>query len=193
MNWLAHLYLSEPDAAFRVGNLLPDLTGVNQLATLPEMFQGGIRQHRRIDGFTDTHAMVRQSIQRVPPPLRRFGGILTDLFYDHFLSVDWPQYSATPLPAFTREVYDSFEQFRSSLPPEVNMRLELMRVHDWLGSYQTIPGLTRTLERIALRFSRPVNLAGAMPVLEQHYDLFHSDFQIFFPELRSHLAGNTVG
>jgi acyl carrier protein phosphodiesterase len=35
MNWLAHLYLSEPSAEFRVGNLLPDLTGADKLVDLP--------------------------------------------------------------------------------------------------------------------------------------------------------------
>jgi acyl carrier protein phosphodiesterase len=43
MNWLAHLFLSEPDSAFRIGNLLPDLIPVHTLASLRTEFQRGIR------------------------------------------------------------------------------------------------------------------------------------------------------
>ncbi|MEI9895635.1 MAG: hypothetical protein WDN28_17535 [Chthoniobacter sp.] len=61
MNWLAHLYLSEPNAAFRLGNLLPDLASATALAGLPGEFQAGIQRHRRIDAFTDRHPVFRRS------------------------------------------------------------------------------------------------------------------------------------
>ena len=35
MNWLAHLYLSEPTPAFRIGNLLPDLAAAPVLSRCP--------------------------------------------------------------------------------------------------------------------------------------------------------------
>jgi acyl carrier protein phosphodiesterase len=188
MNWLAHLYLSDPDPAFRIGNLLPDLLPGGSLPSLPAEFQPGIAQHLRIDSFTDAHPVFRRSIQRVEPPFRRFAGILTDLFYDHFLSRDWPAYSREPLPDFTQSIYASFDQFGAQLPALACERLELMRVHDWLSSYHDLAGLTLALTRISKRFRRPVELAPAIAVLEQHYDDFQADFRAFFPELQSHVA-----
>jgi len=188
MNWLAHLYLSEPTPASRIGNLLPDFASAPELAALPSLFQQGIAQHRRIDAFTDSHPVVRRSLQRIEPPFRRFGGILCDIFYDHFLARDWESYSPEPLPDFARSVYVSFDTFSGVLPPEVCSRLAQMRTDDWLCSYRELAGISRALERTGARFRRPVPLGEALAVLEQHYDAFHADFREFFPELQSHVA-----
>jgi acyl carrier protein phosphodiesterase len=186
MNWLAHLYLSEPDPAFRLGNLLPDLIPAQSLASLPAVFQKGIMQHRRIDAFTDSHPVVRQSIQRIEPAFRRFGGILCDIFYDHFLARDWDVYSAEPLPDFARVIYASFDQFRDSIPTDACLVLDKMRAGDWLCSYRDLAGVSGALERVGSRLRRRVPLAQTISMLKHSYDAFHSDFCAFFPELQSH-------
>jgi acyl carrier protein phosphodiesterase len=61
--------------------------------------------HRRIDSFSDTHAAFRRSRARVSEVRRRFGGIMVDMFYDHFLAVHWQRFSPEPLTAFTAETY----------------------------------------------------------------------------------------
>lgn len=190
MNWLAHLVLSEPNSAFRIGNLLPDLVPVSALAGLPTDFLRGVRQHRQIDGFTDRHAIVRQSIRRVPANFRRFGGILVDMFYDHFLSREWASFCAVPLPMFTEEIYTSFEDHRHEVPADAHFHLDRIREGNLLCSYGDMGGLSEALRRIGLRLRRPVPLGEAISVLENDYTGFHGDFHAFFPELKSHLAAN---
>ncbi len=188
MNWLAHLYLSTPDPAFRIGNLLPDLLSAGELPGVPADFQPGIAQHLRIDQFTDTHPVVRRSIRRIEPPFRRFGGILTDLFFDHFLTRDWAIYSRESLPDFLGSIYASFDSYRSHLPRVAFARLDQIRTEEWLASYHDLAGLTLALTRISRRFRRPVELAPAVAVLDRHYTDFQADFRAFFPELQSHLS-----
>lgn len=190
MNWLAHLFLSEPTPAFRVGNLLPDLAPAGALASLPPEFRRGIEQHRRIDAFTDSHPVVRRSADRFPPPLRRYAGVLVDVFYDHFLARRWGSYASQPLPEFAREVYASFDLLRESIPPVAYGHLERMRSGDWLCSYQDLPGVSDALARIAGRLRRPADLGAAIVVLEESYDAFDSEFRAFFPELRVHVASS---
>jgi acyl carrier protein phosphodiesterase len=190
MNWLAHLYLSEPSTEFRVGNLLPDLLSISELAYLPPEFQRGIEQHRRIDAYTDSHPIVRKCINRVPSNFRRFGGVLIDLFFDHFLACDWHLYSSISLPCFADEVYDSFDGLREDLPHHVLINLDKIRAHDLLCSYQDISGITAALERIDSRLRRPSNLGKAICFLEQDYASYYSDFGAFFPELQRHVALN---
>ena len=185
MNWLAHLYLSEPDPAFRIGNLLPDMLPTSQLAGLPEDFQRGIRQHRRIDAFTDSHPIVKQSIQRIDPPFRRYGGILVDMFYDHILAREWALYSRQPLPDFAAEVYGSFETLKHHLPPDASERFDRMISADLLCSYRELSGISAALDRISFRLRRRVQLAEATGLLENNYDSFRADFEKFFPELRA--------
>src|SRR4051812_17048427 len=99
MNWLAHLLLSEKTPAFWLGNLLPDLVSATVLRSLPPEFQPGIRRHLQIDAFTDSHPLFRQSILRLDPDFRRYGGIIIDILYDHFLASEWERFAAGTLPA----------------------------------------------------------------------------------------------
>lgn len=192
MNWLAHLYLSEPNPAFRIGNLLPDMVSASALSGLSHEFLRGVKQHRQIDAFTDTHPVVRRSISRVNPDFRRFGGILIDVFYDHFLARDWQSFSPMPLQAFAAEIYDSFDRYRAEIPPEAQVHLEHMRERNWLYAYREIDGVRAALDRLGLRLRRPVPLGNAISVLRDNYDELDADFSAFFPELISHL-GETVG
>ena len=187
MNWLAHLFLSEPNPAFRIGNLLPDLVGPSALSGLSSDYLRGVRQHRRIDSFTDAHPVFRRSISRLGPGFRRYGGILVDIFYDHFLTRQWPALSPTPLRPFTDEVYASFETHRDDIPSEAHAHLERMKSGNWLCAYGDFAGVALTLERISRRFRKPVPLANAVPVFERDYAGFQSDFRAFFPELMAHV------
>ena len=183
MNWLAHLYLSEPNAEFRVGNLLPDLTGADKLVALPEAYQQGIRRHRRIDLFTDTHPLVKACVHRFPPPYRRFGGVLTDVYFDYFLARDWQLYSDTPLREFITGFYGEIELCAAAVPDEAYQCLKKMREDDWLGSYHEIAGIVNILERIGRRLRHPSDLAGSLTCFQAHEAAFLADFRVFFPEL----------
>src|SRR4051794_40671432 len=132
MNWLAHLLLSEPDAEFRLGNLLPDFLAPHELHALPHSFQHGIACHRIIDAFTDSHPVVRRSIRRLHPEQQRFGGIIIDLAYDHFLACRWNDFAPGTLHDFAREFYAQIDSHRTMLPTQVLDALNQMRAEDWL-------------------------------------------------------------
>lgn len=187
MNWLAHLVLSDRSPSFRIGNLLPDLMTRSELEVVPQRFRAGIECHRRIDAFTDAHPVVRRSRQRLSPPHRRFGPILSDIFYDHYLSVKWTQHWPQPLDEFLREVYGSFDDHLAQLPSVADGVFQRMRAENWLGSYREIAGVRLTLERVARRLRRPVQLGDAVLELERHYETLKNDFEEFFPELRAHV------
>lgn len=183
MNWLAHLHLSEASSTFRLGNILPDLAPARELTQLSEEYQRGMECHRRIDAFTDSHPCFRQSVARLTPEFRRYGGIIVDVFYDHFLSVGWSQHSHETLRQCVDEFYNSFDAHRADLPAAVWPILERMREQDWLGSYGDLPGVRLTLWRISRRLRRPRDLGESAAALEQHYDEFQKDFASFYPEL----------
>lgn len=183
MNWLAHLLLSEPTPAFRLGNLLPDLVSGAELSGLPPEFQRGILLHRQIDAYTGSHPIFRRSLQRLRPPFRRYGGILIDVFYDHFLARDWRSFSPKSLPDFASEVYASFDRCWADLPPEIHRRLQRMRSDDLLCSYREIRGIAMALRGISGRLRRPFDLAASISILESEHDAFHEDFTAFFPDL----------
>jgi len=193
MNWLAHLHLSEPSAAFRLGNVLPDMVGARELAALPAEFQRGAKCHHRIDAFTDAHPRFRQSVARLSPRYRRFGGIIVDVLYDHLLAVNWTAHSEVPLRKSVDEFYGSFDVHRAEIPAAVWPVLERMREQDWLGSYGELTGVRIALGRIGKRLRKPLDLGECAPELEQDYDGFKEDFAGFYPELMAHVAlGRTI-
>jgi acyl carrier protein phosphodiesterase len=188
MNWLAHLYLSEPTPQFRLGNLLPDLVSPRVLAAMPPEYQPGILCHRRIDAFTDEHPVFRRSIRRIEPPFQRYGGVLIDIFYDHILAREWKSFATVPLPEFAAEVYASFEAQWPHVPPDARPRLAAMCRTNWLCSYGEISGITEALTRIGAHLRRPVDLAATVPNFVRDYEAFCGDFAEFFPQLIAHVA-----
>jgi acyl carrier protein phosphodiesterase len=184
MNWLAHALLSENTTVFRLGNLMPDFLSATELNLLDPVFQPGVACHRRIDAFTDQHPVVRRSVRRFATH-RRVAPVLVDVFFDHFLSVDWAQHSPQPLESFIAEVYEAFDVHRAQLPESLWLPLQRMRAEDWLGSYRDFGGLRQTLTRMERRFRRRVDLVGGLVELERNYAALHEDFREFFPELRA--------
>ncbi len=78
LNWLAHVFLSEPDVEFRLGNLLADIVRGEELRRMSAGFQRGVQKHKQIDAFTDSHPLVKRSRsrseRRVPSFQRRARG-----------------------------------------------------------------------------------------------------------------------
>ncbi len=194
MNWLAHVYLSEPDTQFRLGNLLADLVKGRARAGMPPAFLRGVRCHQTIDAFTDYHPVVQRSRARIGPGLRRYAGILVDVFYDHFLARDWPRYSAVPLDDFTAELYAAAQSQPLSLPEEARLALERMIADDRLGSYREVTGIAAALGRLSVylsrRWGRPVALEEGVEDLLRDKEGFGQDFAEFFPSLVAHVAEN---
>jgi acyl carrier protein phosphodiesterase len=187
MNWLAHLYLSEPSPEFRIGNLLPDLLKPPQWRGLSVEILRGIECHQKIDAFTDSHPVFRRSIERLDPSYRRVGGILMDMFYDHFLATRWGEFSSVTLEEFAAEVYESFPLLENQIPENVSVGLKQMKATNLLCSYAELSGIEAALARIGARFREPIQLGPAVSQLERHSLELNEDFSAFFPALVKHI------
>jgi acyl carrier protein phosphodiesterase len=193
MNWLAHAFLSCPDTDFRLGNLLADLVKGSDLDGMPPRFLSGVQCHRAIDAFTDSHPVPRRSRMRIRSDWGRFSGILVDVFYDHFLAVNWHRYTDVPLAAFTASVYGELACRSAALPEHARRAARIMTAEDHLGTYARIEGVEAVLRRISHRLSvrtnRAIALEGAAASLKTHYEGIGEDFAVFFPEVRKHARG----
>ena len=187
MNYLAHLYLAdrvsggEPLAL--VGNLMGDFVKGPVADHWPPSIRDGIILHRQIDSFTDRHPVVTTSKTRLDDGFRRYGGILIDVFYDHFLSRCWPDYCAEPLDQFSRRVYRILTDCYSDLPPRMQTSVDYMIGRDLLVSYRQRDGIARSLLGLSTRLSRTNRLADGIGQLDRHYEDLATDFELFFPQL----------
>jgi acyl carrier protein phosphodiesterase len=186
MNYLAHLYLSEPTPEAWLGSLVGDFMQGMELRSFPPAVQAGILQHRRVDRFTDQHPIVRRSKQRLEQRFSRYAGIMVDVFYDHFLARDWPAYRpGQSLGEFTAQVYRALQDQAGLLPRRLCRILPRMREQDWLGSYRDVAGIDLALRGLGRRLRRANPLAEGVGELVRNHDALAADFARFFPELRA--------
>lgn len=154
MNWLAHLFLSPDDVEFRIGNVVADWVKGEARQQFSPGIKRGIACHIAIDLFTDAHPIVRHSQTLIEPPYRRFAGVLVDVFYDHFLAVDWQRYCAVPISQWIHKLYEQIHAYPGPLDPRLRIGLERMASDDWLGSYRTVVGIDVILRRMAQRLGQ---------------------------------------
>ena len=190
MNFLAHIYLSGDDDDIKIGNFLGDFVKgrLNKL-TNAQYSSGvikGMALHREIDFFTDTHPIVKQSIDRLQPKYHKFSGIVIDMFYDHILAINFNQYSSISLVEYAQKFYDLLERRKAEIPEPMGRMVESMVTRNWLLSYKTYEGIEWALTGISKRLSFESGIENATEELRKDYDLYKTEFQLYFPELITH-------
>lgn len=185
MNWLAHVWLSPDDPRQRLGNLLTDLLRPADLALLPAGYGPGIALHRFIDEFTDAHPATRRTAERFWGTHRRAAGILTDVFFDHVLAAEWPQFEARGLAAFNAEFYDEIRAHLGEIPASIHPVLQRLIAEDWFGSYATLAGIEGILFRLEFRLRNRLELRSALAHFPAHAAAIGADFRELLAGLRA--------
>ncbi len=188
MNFLAHFLLSSASPSLMVGNFLGDFVKGKQYTAFPEDIARGIRLHREIDAYTDTHPVFLQSKHRLVPAYGHYAGVVVDMFYDHLLAVDWNRYETRSLPVFAGYVYEQLEAYRYLLPEKAAYALSYMANHNWLLSYARVEGIQRALEGMARRTQFASGMEHATKSLKKEYVAFEEEFHSFFPQIMRHVA-----
>lgn len=188
MNYLAHVYLARPSAAARLGALLGDFARGLDLARLPPEVRAAVLEHRAVDAFVDGHTWIRRERTRFPPELRRFAGILLDVFHDHFLVRHWARFSDEPLERVTESLYRAFREYASILPPRLAEVAPRMASQDWLASYGELENVDRALAGIARRVRRETAIARGGDELRARYRELEEGFLALFPEVLAYVA-----
>ena len=186
MNFLAHAYLSgDDDKKLLIGNFIGDfIKGRQALSRFDPEIIRGVELHRAIDEFTDNHAIVHESKDRLRPKYRHYAAVIVDVFYDHFLAAQWARYHPRPLADFASETYKTIDTFSAILPLSFKQMLPYMISGNWLVNYAKITGVQRTLSGMASRSPYDSKMEQATNDLETHYSAFNDEFDRFFPELQ---------
>ena len=185
MNYLAHLLLAEQTAESLIGNLAGDFVKGRIGDEVPPAIAAGIRHHRRVDAFTDAHPSVAAFRRVLIPEHGHYARVIADVFFDHFLAVDFTRYSSEPLDTFLSRVYTAIDPHVDTLPGRLRIVYPRMRDEGWLSSYQSLEGIRLALGGISHRLSRRPQLASAVRFLDnagtraELERLFHE----FFPDV----------
>ncbi len=186
MNFLAHLYLTKEHPEFvSVGNFMADaVKGKKAMLGYPEEIQQGIRIHRAIDDFADTHPLFRQGTARLHERYSKFAPVIMDIFYDHILAENWLHYSDATLQDFSQKQYKLLTKNKSYLPERTLRWLKYMKMENLLYNYANESKIEQVLRRMDKRTNGISGMGTAVTELRMYKEEYRVEFMEFFEEMR---------
>jgi len=186
VNYLAHLFLAGDTPESMIGNLAGDFVKGPLHDRFPPAIADGIRMHRRIDAFTDSHPAVSAFRRVLIPEIGHYARVVADVFFDHFLACDWILYSEESLDAFLARAYATIDPHAGELPGRLAFVYPHLRDEQWMLSYASIHGIHTALYFLSQRLSRRPHLESAVHFLSDSRGELHARFAAFFPDVQQY-------
>jgi len=191
LNYLAHIFLSGNDHQLQIGNFIGDFVKGSKFNAYPALIQEGILLHRKIDSYTDSHDVVKQTILLLRPTFGRYSGIIADMYFDYFLSVNFQTYSKKPLYLFACRFYFFAFLNYNQLPLKVKRFIFHFISTNRLYKYSSIDGLKRSLEIMAIHKVTALDPDKIIAFLLENHDELERKFHQFFPDLIEYVRTET--
>jgi acyl carrier protein phosphodiesterase len=110
-------------------------------------------------------------------------GVIVDMFYDHFLAIEWDSFSSVTLEKFTINTYSVLLANNAILPSRSQRILDYMSKYNWLKSYASLDGMQQAFTGMAHRTTFNSKMEFAVHDLKTNYELYRKEFNIYFPQL----------
>ncbi len=182
MNYLAHLFFSDPEPLAWAGSLMGDFVKGPLDNKLPAQLARHIRLHRRLDSYTRDSQPFQTSRRRIDPRFRHGRSVMVDVFYDHLLASQWDSYHPQPLAEFSQQVYAGLNEVFELLSPGLQQILPHMTERNWLFSYRQERVMQRVLQRLEERIGHRLPLAEGYSELSRVRTGLESDFAQFMDQ-----------
>ena len=163
---------------------MADAVKGNKYEQYPTGIQIGIKLHRFIDSFTDSHLLYRKSKHRLHENFGHYSGVIMDIVYDHFLAKNWQLFSNIELEKYAYDFYNLLQSNYDILAPKTQNQLPYMIKTNWLVCYQSLEGLELILFQMDYRTKNRVNMPAAMQEVKEFYLEIEQEFLAFFTALQ---------
>ena len=189
MNYLAHAYLSFGQSGILTGNMISDYVKGKAQYDYPADILAGIKLHRAIDTYTDTHPATAALKAYYRPQYRLYAGAFADVTYDYFLANDERQFE-TPvmLQQFTQFTYETLTGQAGYFPASFARMFPYMKTQDWLYHYRTVEGLEKSFGGLVRRARYLDESTVAFDIFNTHKDAMQQCYNEFFPSLKNFAA-----
>lgn len=163
-------------------NLMGDYVKGKDYTHLPKRLQEGVKLHRTIDNFIDTHPIVLELLRELYEPLPKISAIAVDLYFDHLLAKNWDSFHNQNLKEFTQDFYNVLPDYQEHHPEHFKFMLAKMKELDWLYEYRNHSGLTYACSGLSKRISFENKLASAPAVFLEKKESITLAFNSFMSE-----------
>ncbi len=189
MNYLAHAYLSFNNTDVLAGNMISDYVKGKTQYNYPDKIQVGIKLHRAIDDFTDTHACTKDLKEFFRPAYRLYAGAFADVVYDYFLANDNIHFSSPEaLSLFAQNTYALLNKNIVLFPPPFAKIFPWMYTQNWLYNYRFNEGMQKSFGGLARRASYINETETAYNIFIKHKSEMQTCYNHFFTELKNFAA-----
>ena len=192
MNFLAHLLLSGNNEGVIAGNYAGDFVKgwltEEKTRAWDSDYLTGVKLHRFIDSFTDSHPIVRETKRNVAVSEGKLAGIVLDIYFDYFLAKYFDYFREESLVDFSQRMYSVFRSSKDLIPAAMIPMMNAMIKQDWLMTYATIDGIALTFARLSRRAAFLTPISNASVELQNSEAYYHIQFTLFFPELQTACA-----
>jgi acyl carrier protein phosphodiesterase len=166
VNYLAHAYLNgKRSDEVLMGNMMGDFIKGPDLSRFAAPIQEGLRLHRRIDEYTDSHEIIRELKKIFRPDYNLFSGIIVDTILDYFLASDKDRFTPSTLRIFTHHVYKVMKQNEFLMNERMAYITRYMMSQDWLYHYQDLDSMCDVLRRMSRRIEKMDDAERAIELL----------------------------
>lgn len=187
MNYLAHIYFSEPNWQQQVGNFMADGVKGSYTHKYPPKVAEGIRRHRQIDHFTDHHPLIRTEVNRMRPHFGRYAPMLLDILLDHILANNFHRYTGRRLLPFVWNFYIATLWNYRHLPNQFRRFIFHFIMSDRLGSYRHLQGLRDSLQIMVDYRGVQIDVDRAIDYLQENRPQLEQLFEAFSTALKEEL------
>jgi len=181
LNYLAHSILSFTNGQL-VGNMIADFIKNNERDHFPLDIREGIRLHRAIDTFTDSHPAVSEAKKIFSPLVRLYSGAFVDVAFDYFVA---HLYTLTELKTHSTNAYHILWNNEKWLPANYRQMLVKMEQYDWLSNYRQDDGIMFSMQNV---LNKAKYLDKDIPVFAaflENKEKLQLHFDDFFPDILS--------
>ena len=186
MNYLAHAYLSFGNSNILVGNMISDYVKGKTQFDYPPDIQAGIKLHRAIDDFTDTHEATKNVKAFFKKDYCLYAGAFADVVYDYFLANDENEFADdNSLKKFSIETYLLLDKEQHYFPEKFSKMFPYMQAQDWLYNYRTDEGMQKSLGGLGRRAKYIEETDTAYKIFLENKALIQKEYNILFPAIKT--------
>ena len=137
------------------------------------------------------HPVTLKSKERLRKRFGKYAPVVADVFYDHFLALDWEEYSEMSLRAYADQCYKFLETHYPIFPERTKQFFNYMVKYDILFAYSKVKGIDKVMQGMSRRASFTSGMEKSAEELVRHYEDYHAEFNLFFPDLKKAVLNQT--
>ena len=152
--------------------------------SLPDELRIGIELHRKIDSFTDSHQDVKELKSIFPRNIRRFSGIVIDVYFDHILCRHWHVFNDLEFANLMNRFYQELDIDAAFASERFDAVRGGLIKHKWLSNYYSVDTVLSALAQIEKRFKSKLSFAEeSFAFVRTNQEEITKQFMAFYPKL----------